>query len=205
MEKVRSYRPEGDFDQVNAIQEHVLRCRGQFRRFHEWLYELNPARDRHKSTEWVYEDEAIVGFVSGMPCDMKVRDGRVRVLWAQNFGVDAEYQGRGVGKLLFRQLLQDGDVVLAIGCSKQSHALFLQEGCRDVYADYLGSYPLGMARLRQLASALLRMNAKRARGLLVGGERRAVRASRVSPSKRRPTSMSDSTFCGCGRQEISRS
>ena len=98
MGKIRRYEAK-DFDQVVALNLLVFGDSGkQFEKIHRWLYELNPARDPQKLNCWVFEDGKIFGYVSGMPCLIKIQNKIYRAIIAQNTSVHQQHQGKGKGK-----------------------------------------------------------------------------------------------------------
>ena len=166
--KIRRYEPE-DYAQVVALNKSILGS-SKIARFHEWLYELNPATERDMITCWVAEDREIVGTISGMPNIMKVKDRSLRAIWAQNFAVKRDWQGLGIGRDLLRHLVQDCDIFLAIGGGPQSHALFLKEGCLDIYACYQAGLNLigKKSMLKQLVTTVINGNLILSLGVLKG-------------------------------------
>ena len=160
MGKIRRYEAK-DFDQVVALDSQVFEDQTKrLDKLHKWLYALNPAKDPKKFNGWVFEDGKIFGYVSGMPCLIKIQNKNYRAIIAQNTSVHQQHQGKGIGKKLYRQLFKDGDIFLALSMTNQSHYMLLKEGCLDICADYLATYNIvsKKTRLKQLLSSLKRRN-----------------------------------------------
>ena len=160
MGKIRRYEAK-DFDQVVALYSQMFEDQTKrLEKLHKWLYELNPAKDPKKFNGWVFEDGKIFGYVSGMPCLIKIQNKNYRAIIAQNTSVHQQHQGKGIGKKLYRQLFKDGDIFLALSMTNQSHYMLLKEGCLDICADYLATYNIvsKKTRLKQLLSSLKRRN-----------------------------------------------
>jgi len=103
-----------------------------------WQFIKNPNSPFSKVQVWLFKYGcAIIGQLGTIPVQLKISNAYYLAAWAVDFIVNIDYQNRGVGPLLIKELDKAVDISLSLGPNKDGYAL-----CKKMGWVEIGTVPL---------------------------------------------------------------